>query len=55
MNLDCISEPSEDAPAVSNKDKISQCENCGEYGFVTDFYKEGRFCSQTCIGAFDSK
>lgn len=40
---------------VSNKDEINQCANCGEYGFITDFYKDGRFCSQTCIRAFESK
>ncbi|KAK3601541.1 hypothetical protein CHS0354_027682 [Potamilus streckersoni] len=38
-----------------NEDQISQCENCGEYGFATDFYKNGRFCSQSCVGAFASK
>ena len=50
-----VSEPSGEQPSVSNKDEIVQCENCSEYGFVTEFYKDGRFCSQTCVGAFDSK
>lgn len=45
----------EGSKEVSNKDEISQCDNCGEYGFSTDFYKDGRFCSQTCIRAFESK
>ena len=38
-----------------NKDEISQCENCGEYGFATDYLKTGRFCSQTCVSAFDGR
>lgn len=45
----------ESSKEVSNKDEISQCTYCGEYGFTTDFYKDGRFCSQTCIRAFESK
>ncbi|KAL4236917.1 SAM domain binding [Mactra antiquata] len=40
---------------VSNKDEISQCQYCREYGFITDFYKDGKFCSQTCVRAFESK
>ncbi|XP_052776327.1 uncharacterized protein LOC128214104 isoform X2 [Mya arenaria] len=40
---------------VTNKDEISQCENCSEYGFTTDFLKDGRFCSQTCVSAFDGR
>ena len=55
VDLYLLSEPSGEQPSVSNKDEIVQCENCSEYGFVTEFYKDGRFCSQTCVGAFDSK
>ncbi|KAL3869479.1 hypothetical protein ACJMK2_042156 [Sinanodonta woodiana] len=49
---DCESQIKEEE---KNEDQISQCENCGEYGFATDFYKNGRFCSQSCVGAFASK
>ena len=55
VNHFLISEPLPEPPPISNEDKISQCENCLEYDFVTNFYKDGRFCSQTCMGAFDSK
>ncbi|KAH3775648.1 uncharacterized protein LOC127844401 [Dreissena polymorpha] len=40
---------------VSNKDEIVQCENCGDYGFITDFVKGGKFCNQTCLDAFDGR
>ncbi|WAR23653.1 LMBL3-like protein [Mya arenaria] len=46
---------SESQQEVTNKDEISQCENCSEYGFTTDFLKDGRFCSQTCVSAFDGR
>ncbi|KAL5016605.1 hypothetical protein ScPMuIL_006194 [Solemya velum] len=40
---------------LDESDEICQCENCGEHGFSSEFCKDGRFCSQTCVGAFDSK
>ncbi|KAL8570655.1 hypothetical protein ACOMHN_039090 [Nucella lapillus] len=34
------------------KEPLKKCENCGKYGYQRDFCKTGRFCSQTCVGAF---
>ena len=39
---------------MSNKEKepLKQCENCGKYGYLRDFCRTGRFCSQACVGAY---
>ena len=39
---------------MSNKEKepLKKCENCGKYGYLRDFCKTGRFCSQACVGAY---
>ncbi|XP_070195250.1 lethal(3)malignant brain tumor-like protein 3 [Littorina saxatilis] len=39
---------------MPNKEKepLRKCENCGKYGYLRDFCKTGRFCSQACVGAF---
>ncbi|XP_052073604.1 lethal(3)malignant brain tumor-like protein 3 isoform X1 [Mytilus californianus] len=37
------------------KDLVCQCNHCGEYGFYSEFCQNGQFCSQTCVGAYQSK
>lgn len=41
--------------AGDKKDEVCQCAHCGEYGFYSEFCKNGQFCSQTCVGAYQSK
>lgn len=41
--------------ANDKKDEVCQCAHCGEYGFFSEFCKNGQFCSMTCVGAFKSK
>lgn len=36
-------------------DPIQKCENCGKYGYLSEFCKSGRFCSQACVGAYAGK
>ncbi|XP_072170045.1 lethal(3)malignant brain tumor-like protein 4 [Diadema setosum] len=37
------------------KDDTCMCEQCGKRGLSTEFCKSGRFCSQSCVGAYASK
>nr|KAG5705841.1 hypothetical protein BaRGS_030731 [Batillaria attramentaria] len=47
-----------DSPSTLVKredDPIQKCENCGKFGYLSEFCKSGRFCSQTCVGAYAGK
>lgn len=47
-----------DSPSTLVKrenDPIQRCENCGKFGYLSEFCKSGRFCSQTCVGAYAGK
>ncbi|XP_054772350.2 lethal(3)malignant brain tumor-like protein 4 [Lytechinus pictus] len=37
------------------KEDTCMCEQCGKRGLSADFCKSGRFCSQSCVGAYASK
>nr|XP_006811109.1 PREDICTED: lethal(3)malignant brain tumor-like protein 3-like [Saccoglossus kowalevskii] len=39
----------------SGDERICCCEQCGRYGLASEFCKSGRFCSQSCVGAFANK
>ena len=39
----------------AKKDEVCQCENCGEYGFYSEFCKSGRFCGQQCSTLYAAK
>ncbi|KAK3091272.1 hypothetical protein FSP39_018509 [Pinctada imbricata] len=39
----------------NKKDEVCQCENCGEYGFYSEFIKSGRFCGHHCSTLYAAK
>lgn len=47
--------PEEKGECNDKKDLVCQCAHCGEYGFYSEFCQNGQFCSQTCVGAYQSK